>query len=84
MTYVTQFVIHIIFLRDSAGLEQRGSMETTANHKADAFWKATKLKVKENKKKRRLHIKFHSQVTGLWLKDFFKKRGSAPIVLWLT
>ena len=84
MTYVTQFVIHIIFLRDSAGLEQRGSMETTANHKADAFWKASKLKIKENKKKRRLHIKFHSQVTGLWLKDFFKKRGSAPIVLWLT
>lgn len=66
-------MIYIIFLWDSAGLEEQGSMETTANCKADAFWKALKFKIKKKKEKRRLQTKFHSQVTGLWLRIFLKR-----------
>ena len=82
MMYVTQFVIHIIFLWDSAGLEQWGSMETTADHKADAFCKALKLKIKEKKTTHQIPLTSHWFV----IKDFFffLKRGGAPIVLWLT
>lgn len=47
-----RFVIYIMFLWESAGLEQGGGMEALANYKADAFWKALIFKLSKKQERK--------------------------------